>query len=286
MAQQTVRNKHLTTDCKPGCHYLPAITFAMHKTHKESPLDNENNNMSRDNPHNNKPKAVDSPSLSRRNMLKGAGLAGAALLSGASGTLAAQHSQNTASVQRIAVAEAFETLTAAESTALDALASRIIPNDDGTPGAYEARAVHYIDRALAGALAESREQYAIGLQALDEYALETNGKVFAELSTAQQDAIVEKMADNETGRAALSPGFFFTVRNHTIDGTFSDPYYGGNRDFVGWDMIGYPGVRIVASEQDVAQGRNLPPNRQSVYDLPTYTKDPVVAGKGGNGNGQ
>ena len=33
------------------------------------------------------------------------------------------------------------------------------------------------------------------------------------------------------------------VRTHTLQGTFGDPYYGGNANFVGWDLIGYPGVR-------------------------------------------
>jgi gluconate 2-dehydrogenase gamma chain len=241
--------------------------------------------MSRDKHSDRNSNLPDSPLLSRRNVLKGAGLTGAALVSGATGTLSAQPSTAPQDLQRIAVTEAFETLTAAESSILEALTSRIIPNDDGSPGAYEARAIHYIDRALAGALMESREQYTIGLQALDEYARQLHSKGFSEISAAQQDAIIEQMAANETGIPALGAGFFSMVRNHTIDGTFSDPYYGGNRNFVGWDMIGYPGVRVVASEQDVAQGRHLTPNRQSVYDLPTYTKDPVRQPQGEDSDG-
>ena len=31
------------------------------------------------------------------------------------------------------------------------------------------------------------------------------------------------------------------VRTHTLQGTFGDPYYGGNANFVGWDLIGFPG---------------------------------------------
>ena len=69
--------------------------------------------------------------------------------------------------------------------------------------------------------------------------------------------------------------FFSMVRNHTIDGTFSDPYYGGNRDYIGWDMLGYPGVRMGASPDDVRNEENLAPSRQSAYDLPHFTKDPV-----------
>ena len=66
--------------------------------------------------------------------------------------------------------------------------------------------------------------------------------------------------------------FFNMVRNHTIDGTFCDPYYGGNQNFVGWDMINYPGIRLGASEADVAAGAKLEPNHQSAYDHDTYTK--------------
>src|SRR4030095_10972192 len=61
-----------------------------------------------------------------------------------------------------------ENLTADESTILDAVVARLIPSDDLGPGAKEAGAVHYIDRALAGALASARHACASGLAALDE----------------------------------------------------------------------------------------------------------------------
>jgi len=213
-------------------------------------------------------------SLSRRSLLKGVGLTGAALMTGASGTVAAQ--PVAAAAQRIRVVEAFETLTAAESATLDALASRILPSDDGTPGAHEARAVHYIDRALTGANAASRDQYAVGLQALDDYSMQRHDRLFHQLSPSEQDTIIEAMTENQlTAFPMLGAGFFNMVRNHTIDGTFSDPYYGGNRDFVGWDLIGYPGVRIISTPEEISQGRSLSPSRQSAYDVATYTKDPV-----------
>ena len=66
--------------------------------------------------------------------------------------------------------------------------------------------------------------------------------------------------------------FFNIVRNHTIDGTFCDPYYGGNQNFVGWDMLNYPGIRLSASETDVAQGPDLTPNHQSANDQDPNTK--------------
>ena len=75
------------------------------------------------------------------------------------------------------------------------------------------------------------------------------------------------------------------VRSHTIDGTFSDPYYGGNQNFVGWDMIRYPGIRLGASENDVSQGGELEPNHQSAYDHPTYTKTASTSNRSFNNNG-
>ncbi|MGB4247924.1 MAG: gluconate 2-dehydrogenase subunit 3 family protein [Pseudohongiellaceae bacterium] len=216
-------------------------------------------------------------SLSRRNLLKGVGLTGAALMTAGSGSVVAQTAATAqAAPVRIRVTEAFETLTAAESAALDAMASRILPSDDGTPGAHEARAVHYIDRALMSALAASREQYAAGLAALDAHAMEVGGSPFHMLPTSDQDAIIDAITRSAIpSYPALNAGFFNTVRTHTIDGTFSDPYYGGNRDFVGWDMIGYPGVRAISTPEEIRQGRDLAPSRQSAYDMPTHTKDPV-----------
>ncbi len=226
--------------------------------------------------------------LSRRSLLKGAGLTGAALIAGGSPAAVAQAPAPAATSLRIPLTEAFETLTAAESAALDAFASRLIPSDDGTPGAHEARAVHFIDRGLTGAMAASRELYAVGLAGLDDYARQRAGVPFAQLPAAEQDAIIDAMTRNAIPEfPMLNAALFNTVRTHTIEGTFSDPYYGGNRDFVGWDLLGYPGVRITSSMDDVRQGSALAPSRQSAYDMPAHTKDPVnpeVAGGASHGH--
>ena len=50
------------------------------------------------------------------------------------------------------------------------------------------------------------------------------------------------------------PHFFSLVQQHTIQGTFCDPYYGGNAGYVGWDLLSYPGIRMAVSEQDEAMG--------------------------------
>lgn len=221
-------------------------------------------------------------SLSRRNLLKGVGLTGAALMTAGSGSLSAQSAAGagaTASPARIPIREAFETLTAMESATLDAFASRIIPSDESGPGAHEARAVHYIDRALAGPMAASREQYGVGLSSLEDYSQQSRGRSFHLLPEPEQDAIIEAMTQNPIPDfAALNAGFFNMVRTHTIDGTFCDPYHGGNRDFIGWDLLGYPGVRAISTPDEISQGSSLAPSRQSAYDMPAHTKDPVAPG--------
>ncbi len=63
--------------------------------------------------------------------------------------------------------EPIENLTAAEADMLEAICARIIPSDANGPGAREARAAHYIDRALGGALKDSREAYRAGFAAFD-----------------------------------------------------------------------------------------------------------------------
>src|SRR5262249_27039046 len=112
---------------------------------------------------------------------------------------------------------------------LAAIISRIIPSDENGPGALEARADHYIDRALAGAFRAQKPAYAAGLAALDTYARSSKGAPFAKLSPVDQDSILIDMEQNRaTGFAGNSSQFFNLVRTHTIQGTFCDPYYGGN----------------------------------------------------------
>lgn len=247
--------------------------------------DNNKNNHNNHGPFN-----PDEPqNHSRRNLLKQVGLVGAAALSSGGATIAVAASSTPAAPATpvtplpIPVREAFEVLTAAESEVLEAVVDRILPSDENGPGALEARAAHFIDRSLAGYQSDSREGYALGLLAIDEHARVTKSKGFASLSPAEQDVILTAVAANEIkGFESTGSSFFNMVRNHTIDGTFSDPYYGGNRDFVGWDMLGYPGVRMGASDSEVRTEENLAPNHQSAYDMGPYNKQPrASAYKGG-----
>jgi gluconate 2-dehydrogenase gamma chain len=211
--------------------------------------------------------------VSRRSLFKQVGAAGAAAMAGTplAPGLAQERSappSPTATVQL----EALETLTAAEADTLEAIVARLIPADENGPGAAEARAAHYIDRALTGPLRGSRGAYAAGLAAIDAYAESTKGAAFGKLTEPDQDAVLADMEKNvATGFTPNAATFFNLVRTHTIQGTFCDPYYGGNADFVGWDLIGYPGLRLAVTADEQRMNVRAKPVRQSAYADATFT---------------
>lgn len=219
--------------------------------------------------------------ISRRDILRSAGMVGAAALAGPVAVnatpepIAAVDPAQGAAAPAAARHEAFENLSASEADLLEVIVERLIPSDEHGPGAKEARAAHYIDRALGGALAASRPAYSAGLAALDRYATASRGKPFLQLSPVDQDSV---LLDCETGGATGFPGssaqFFGLVLGHTRQGMFGDPYYGGNANFVGWDLIGYPGVRtmVTPADQKALEAGEMKPNHRSAYDYENFNK--------------
>jgi len=215
--------------------------------------------------------------LSRRDLFKTVGAGAAAAVAGAplapSTAVAQAH-------PAVAQLEALETLTATEADILEAVCARLIPSDENGPGAAEARAAHYIDRALTGPLRASRDAYAAGLAAIDVYAQAAKGAPFLKLAPRDQDAVLTEMERNvATGFMPNAATFFNLVRTHTIQGTFCDPYYGGNANFVGWDLIGYPGLRMAvdAQEQRMSAPKAV---RKSAYEEAMFA--PKGSAKGGD----
>jgi gluconate 2-dehydrogenase gamma chain len=212
--------------------------------------------------------------ISRRELLKRAGLAGAAAMVTPfeSGDARGQAARAAGPAARAPARAPLEQLTAAEADVLDAIVARLIPSEVNSPGAMEAGATHYIDHGLGGALGSSRDAYRAGLAALDRYASASRGKAFADLTPGDQDAVLlEVEAGTATGFAG-SAAFFNLVRAHTIQGTFCDPYYGGNANFAGWDLIGYPGVRTIATADEQRLGADVPANHKSAYDYDMFSK--------------
>ena len=237
--------------------------------------------------------------ISRRDLLRGVGVAAVAAvapsasvaLDGAiapAGAAEAVQPAATSAVRR----EAYENLTAVEADTLEAIVARLIPTDANGPGATEARAVHYIDRALGGALSSSRQAYSAGFAAFDRYCRMTRGASFVELSTTDQDSVlIDVESGSATGSGAGFSGssaqFFGMVLNHTRQGTFGDPYYGGNANYVGWDLIGYPGVRtsVSAADQQLMEKGALKPNHRSAYDNEMFNKATAGHGHGEHQHG-
>jgi gluconate 2-dehydrogenase gamma chain len=124
-----------------------------------------------------------------------------------------------------------EFFNAADAAEIAAIASQILPSDDG-PGAKEAGAIYFIDRALATFDSGQQDLYRRGLIELREKRVELfpRSETVAGLRPEQQIALIRAIEKSE---------FFEAVRVHTVLGFLGDPSYGGNRGGVGWKHIGF-----------------------------------------------
>ena len=163
-----------------------------------------------------------------------------------------------------------------EAQTVEAVAARIIPGDATDPGAREAGVVTYIDRSLAGFLRDLQTFYRRALQELDDYSRDRHNGPFRELTEGDQDRVLAELdsvsivetESKEYGTDALQDEnkavdesestllirFFSIVREHVLQGTFCDPAYGGNRDTVGWKMVGFPGAQWGYSAEQMKPG--------------------------------
>ena len=149
-----------------------------------------------------------------------------------------------------------------EAATIQAVTARLIPGTPDDPGAREAAAVIFIDRALAGYVAHLQVFYRRGIDLLDRLCVEQHGRRFRELGEVQQDEILRQIEGSteleQPGRLAQ---FFAVVYEHTLEGTFCDPIYGGNRGAVGWRMLGFPGAHWGYSKEQMAHAydsRSIP----------------------------
>jgi gluconate 2-dehydrogenase gamma chain len=141
-----------------------------------------------------------------------------------------------------------------DTATIDAFTERLMPGAPGQPGARDAGVLNYIDLALAGAYADLQDFYRRGCAALEEHCRKTYSKSFAQLTAAQQDSVITAMIEGKTPSFTwpTSRAFFNTLRTHTMEGMFADPVYGGNKDFAGWRLVGFPGAQPAFTEADMA----------------------------------
>jgi|SRR5689334_7194577 len=174
-----------------------------------------------------------------------------------------------------------------EAAFVDAAISRLIPQDELGAGAREAGVATFIDRQLAGPFGTAESWYMQGpwgegsksqgyqtrltpaqlyraaIKGIDEHCHATqSGKSFAELQPSQQDQVLTSLEKGEIKlKGAEAVTFFETFLQNTIEGFFSDPIYGGNREMAGWKLIGFPGARYDYRPYVARHGEklNLPP---------------------------
>jgi gluconate 2-dehydrogenase gamma chain len=164
------------------------------------------------------------------------------------------------------MSKAYLFLNDEEVAFIAAAVARLIPEDDKWPGAVEAGVPNYIDKQLGGAWGAGERLYRAGpwqpgtpsqgyqlpftpaelfrisLSAINAE-LSKAATPFAKMSPDEQDAYLESL---EAGGKSLggvpSDVFFSHLWECTIEGFFSDPVYGGNREMAAWRMIGFPGA--------------------------------------------
>lgn len=159
--------------------------------------------------------------------------------------------------------------TAEEYAFITAAVARLIPKDERGPGALEAGVPEYIDRQMNTPYATGsnwymqspfspdapkefgyqlplvpRQIYRLGVEEANKTCLKNYGKVFAELTDAQQIEFLTAMEGGAIEFRQL-PGetLFALLLQNTREGFFSDPIHGGNQGLVGWKLINFPGAR-------------------------------------------
>ena len=166
-----------------------------------------------------------------------------------------------------------------ELATLKTLMSRLIPSDPGSGGAIEAQAYVYVDRALAGMYAAKLPAYRQGLAALQALAKKSAASSVVALPAKEVDALIARLEAGSVTESIVDDaqqdlsfpdggkGFFGLLRQHTVEGTFSDPMYGGNQGFVGWRIVAYPGVQYVYSKAAQAVNGKFKYANHSIADF-------------------
>lgn len=182
--------------------------------------------------------------------------------------------------------EAYIFFTEPEAAFVEAAVERLIPTDDLGPGARSAGVAFFIDQQLVGAYGTAAnmyrngpwapgtpmqgyqlrqtpaEVYRQGIAATQAYCNATYQMGFAQLTAAQQDDVLKGL-DGGTIKFDVLPAkaFFEMLLQNTVEGFFADPLYGGNRDKVGWKLVGFPGVAAFYANKitDYNKPYNVPP---------------------------
>ena len=217
----------------------------------------------------------------RRDFLKGAVVGGAAAAT-ATPVLISETARAQQSTSAPAAA-GYAFLNLDEAAFVESLVDHMVPADALTPKGTDIGINVYIDRALAGAWGKGdrlymqgpwkpgvpsqgyqlpltpAQLYRAGIAATNAHCRKTYGKPFDRLDEKQREDVLVGLS---TGKLEFEGGlpariFWGTVYQTVMEGMFSDPIHGGNRNKVGWKLIGFPGA-IAVHREHIDQYRDKP----------------------------
>jgi len=229
----------------------------------------------------------------RRQFLLGAGLAGTAFAAGIAEPVEAQPPPTPKAATPPAQEEPFVTLTAPEAAFITAAVDTLIPADELSPSGSDCGVAIFIDRQLGSAWGGGskiyrsgpfdkgkpeqgyqlpltpREYFAAGIAAANAWTRKTYGKDFDRLTAAERIAALKAI---EAGKAVLenfdAAAFFGQLHAITMAGFFSDPIHGGNRDKIGWTLLGFPGLPATYADKiDPYRDKRYVADPQSIADF-------------------
>jgi len=190
--------------------------------------------------------------------------------------------------------DAYLFLSAREAAFIAAAVDVFIPEDDVGPGGVESGCVTFIDRQLAGAFGQGArlyrqgpfgdsipeqgyqvaltpaELFRVGIADVNAWCqANLGGKNFDELTAAERDGALKDLIGGKiTLPQVPARTFAGSLLNITMEGYFSDPMYGGNRNKAVWKMIGFPGAGgVYAHVMDEYRNKPYPVEPQGIADL-------------------
>ena len=234
--------------------------------------------------------------LDRRDFIKGAVIGAAAGSSAAIATPNIAQAETAAQAVPAASPQAagYAFLNLDEAAFVEALVDHMVPADEVSPKGTDLGVNIYIDRALAGAWGKGErlymqgpwkpgspsqgyqlpltpaQLYRAGIEATNAHCHKAYGKSFDRIESAQREQVLVGLS---TGKIAFDNGlpvrvFWTTLYQTVVEGIYSDPIYGGNRDKAGWAIIGFPGIIAVHRDHvEKYRGKPFPSKPLGISDM-------------------
>ena len=161
------------------------------------------------------------------------------------------------------------TVSTAALILVEAAAARIFPTTS-TPGATEAGVVNYVERLLTEAYPKLASFYRNGCRAVDRHAKHRFGSGFLRIPESSQDAVLADFEGGQVPDFKQASDFFETLRRHTMEGILGEPAYGGNREMIGWKLVGFPGHQFGYSDSYINRRVDMDP---VAFDRPYPKKE-------------